>query len=276
MTSAPAATTGHSSLTRDRWIVTIAAVIWIVGTLFGSGVIGGGVSSQGDGLFTDSATLIAPDGPAFSIWSVIYVGLAAYVIWQWLPMAANSRWASATRIPAAVSIALNGVWLLVVQADLVWLSVLVILAIAVSIGLVIRGIGVQPPESLTAHLVVGLVFGLYLGWVCVATCANIASYLVGLGVAPETTSSVWITVAVLAVVVLLVSFLIHVARHASARAGIALAAVWGAAWVSIARFSGELQSETVAYAAAVAAVLIAVAAVAMLVRSARTDQQVSS
>ena len=31
------------------------------------------------------ATLLAPAGPAFSIWSIIYIGLAAYTIWQWFP-----------------------------------------------------------------------------------------------------------------------------------------------------------------------------------------------
>lgn len=275
MTSSPAARTTPSTLTRDRWIVTIAAAVWVLGTLFGTGLIGGGVSSQGDGLFTDSATLIAPDGPAFSIWSVIYAGLTAYVVWQWLPAAAGSGWAAVSRMPAAASIALNGIWLLVVQADLVWLSVVVILAIAASIGLVVRRVGDQPSESLTAHLVVGLTFGLYLGWVCVATCANIASFLVGLGVDVRATSSVWITVAVLAVVVLLVVFLARVARHPWSRAGIALAAVWGAAWVSVARLGGELRSETVGYAAIVAAVLITAAAAVLLARSAHDHRPVS-
>ena len=98
-----------ATLTRDRWWVTVAAVVWIAGSLFGTGLIGGGVEQQGDGLFSDSATLIAPMGPAFSIWSVIYLGLAAYVGWQWLPTTARSRWAARTRLPAGIAIALNGV-----------------------------------------------------------------------------------------------------------------------------------------------------------------------
>lgn len=268
--------TAETTLVRDRWIVTAAAAIWVFGTLIGSGLIGGGVSEQGDGLFTDAATLIAPDGPAFSIWSVIYLGLAAFVIWQWLPAAARSQWALRTRIPAAAAIALNGIWLLVVQADLVWLSVVVILGIAISIGLVLRAVRDLPRESVGVDIVVGVTFGLYLGWVCVAACANIASYLVGLGVPVETTSSVWITVAVLAVVVFLAVFLIHYANHLPIQLAIAAAAAWGASWVAVGRFAGDLRSETVGYAAAGAAVVIVLGAVAIAMRRADTRTAAAS
>lgn len=255
-----------STLTRDRWIVAIAAVVWIVGTLFGTGLIGGGVSSQGGGLFTDEATLIAPDGPAFSIWSVIYVGLAAYVIWQWLPASEDSRWTDVSRIPAAASIALNGVWLLVVQADLVLVSVIVIFAIAITLGWLVYNLSRQPRESVTTDIVIGATFGLYLGWVCIATCANVASYLVGLGVSAETAAAEWITFAVLAVIVALIGFLLHRVKHRSPRLGIAAAAVWGAAWIAVARFTGDTRSDVVAYAAVAAALLIALLAIMMFLR----------
>ena len=78
-------------------------MLWIVGTLIGTGLVGagGGVEEQGDGLFSDTATLIAPDGPAFSIWSVIYLFLAAYVVWQWLPRSDGSPWALRTQLPSS-------------------------------------------------------------------------------------------------------------------------------------------------------------------------------
>ncbi|WP_083653113.1 hypothetical protein [Serinicoccus sp. CNJ-927] len=144
-------------------VVTLAAVLWIGGTLVGTGVVaGGGVESQGGGLFSDSATLIAPQGPAFSIWSVIYLGLAGYVVWQWLPPVADSRWARATRLPAAAAIALNGLWLLVVFAGWVWLSVVVMLGIVVSLGLVLRATSGLPRQGLGADVWVSATFGLYL------------------------------------------------------------------------------------------------------------------
>ena len=52
-------------------IVTLSAVFMIVGTLFGTGVIGTRVEEASGGSLSATATLIAPL-PAFSIWSVIY------------------------------------------------------------------------------------------------------------------------------------------------------------------------------------------------------------
>ncbi|ANS79137.1 hypothetical protein SGUI_1741 [Serinicoccus hydrothermalis] len=239
-------------------LVSVAAVLWVVGTLLGTGAIaGGGVASQGGGLFSDSATLIAPKGPAFSIWSVVYVGLAGYVVWQWLPQVAESRWARATRMPAAAAIALNGLWLLVVFAGWVWLSVVVILSIVLSLGLVLRSTSGLPRQGWGADVWVSATFGLYLGWVCVATCANIASWLVGLGVDSDSTLSTWITVAVLAVVTAIAAWLLSRTDQRPFQLGLAAAVVWGTAWVSAGRLTGEPRSDVVGVAAAIVAVAVA-------------------
>lgn len=259
------------TLRRDQVLVTVAAVVWIGGNLFGSGLVGGddGVSDQGGGLFTDSTTLIAPDGPAFSIWSVIYALLGAYVVWQWV--AADSRWAAVTRLPAAVSIALNGVWLMVVFADGVLVSVLVILGIAASLGVVLARTARLPSEGWAPTLFVSVTYGLYLGWICVATCSNIASWLVGLGVPEDGTGPTVTTVVVLLVVVGLVAFLLGRTRQPVLATALAAAVVWGLSWVSYGRFTGDLVNTPIGYAAALAAVAVAGVWVASLLRQRRTD-----
>lgn len=265
------------TLIRDRVLVTIAAVIWIVGTGLGSGWFGGGgVESQGNGLFSDSTTLIAPMGPAFSIWSVIYVGLLGFVIWQWLPGSAKSEWARVSRLPAAVSIALNGTWLLVVFAGWVGVSVLVILGIAAALGIVLQRTGRLPAEGWAPQVWVALTFGLYLGWICVATCANIALWLVDLGMAEASGLAVGLTIAVLAVVIGLVAFLLSRTRQPLFQAALAAAVVWGLSWASAGRFMGELPNVTIGYAAAVAAVIVAVLGVIFVVRSVRRAGAVPS
>ena len=265
-----------ATLTRDRWWVTVAAVVWIAGSLFGTGLIGGGVEQQGDGLFSDSATLIAPMGPAFSIWSVIYLGLAAYVVWQWLPSTTRSRWADRTRVPAGVAIALNGIWLLVVQADLVWLSVVVIAGIAVSLGVVLRNTADLPREGWGADLSVSATHGLYLGWICVATCANVALFLVDLGVPETGTTSELITAAVIAVVVALAGWLLARTGQRVFAGGLAAAVAWGLAWVAAGRLTGEPESTTVGLAAAVAAVGVAALAVVQIVKKGTDQRQVTA
>lgn len=249
-----------SPVRRDQLVVTAAAVLWIVGTLIGTGLVGaqGGVEEQGDGLFSDAATLIAPDGPAFSIWSVIYLFLAGYVVWQWLPRARDSVWASRTRIPAAASLALNGLWLLVVFAGWVLVSVLVIAGIAVSLGVVLRRTADLPDEGRVPRVLVSVTFGLYLGWICVATCANVALWLVDRGVPAEGPLATAVTVVVLGVVLALVVLLL---RRADRVLGTALVAAvtWGVAWVAVGRLSGEPTSDVVGYAAVAIAVLVVAA-----------------
>lgn len=258
------------TLLRDRVVVTVAAVVWLVGTAIGSGWFGGGgVQSQGEGLFSDTATLIAPAGPAFSIWLVIYLGLLGYTIWQWLPASDDSAWARVTRLPAAASMALNGLWLLVVFADQVLLSVLVMAAIVISLGIILRRTALLAPEGWPATVLVAGTFGLYLGWICVATCANIASWLVGLGVDPATSTSAWITVAVLVAVLAIVAWLLSRTAQPVVRGALAATATWGVAWTAVGRLTGELRSDLVGYAALLTAVLLAGLGVASVVLAAR-------
>lgn len=257
---------------RDRLIVTAAAIIWIVGTLIGTGWLGGGgVEAQGGGLFTDSTTLIAPAGPAFSIWSVIYVGLLGYVIWQWLPGNRDSAWARLTRMPAAWAIALNGVWLLVVFAGWVGMSVVVILGIAAALGVLLWRTADLPAGGWASQVWVAATFGLYLGWICVATCANIASWLVGLGVPAASPVSEAITIGVLAVVIALTVLLLTRTRQRVLQIALAAAVAWGTGWIAAGRFSGDLVSQPVAYAAAITALCVVAAGALVVLRSRAHD-----
>ena len=65
--------------------VTVAEVCCVVGTLVGVGVIGTRVAESSGGALAADATLIAPAGPAFAIWTPIYLGLAGFTVYQWLP-----------------------------------------------------------------------------------------------------------------------------------------------------------------------------------------------
>jgi hypothetical protein len=128
------------------------------------------------------------------------------VVWQWLLSASRSRWAARTRVPAAAAIALNGLWLLAVQADLIWLSVAVMAGIVASLGLVLSRTTDLAREGWAADLPVSATFGLYLGWIAVATCANSRSSS-STSVSRRPHHSEGVTVAVLVVVVGIVAWL---------------------------------------------------------------------
>ncbi len=107
-------------------------------------------------------------------------------------------------------------------------------------------------------------FGLYLGWVSVATIANVAAVLKDAGVGDlalgETT---W------GILVLVIAAGIGVAVAVAGRGRVAVAAAlaWGLSWIATARLQGPLLSGPVAITAILAAVVTVAAAVIMRVRS---------
>ncbi|TDE88864.1 tryptophan-rich sensory protein [Occultella glacieicola] len=241
-----------------RIAVSAAFVVCVIGSMIGVGVFGGTpISEAAGGLLAADGTYIAPGSGAFSIWTVIYVGLGLYTLWQWWD--ADSRGLAWL---AAASMVLNAAWILVVQAGWVLASVLVIAALlGVLSALFVRCHRNRPAGRVEAVLTDG-VFGLYLGWVCVAICANVAAALVGAGFdgfgAPQ-----WWAVGVLAVAALVG---VALARFAAGRLAVAAALIWGLAWIAVARAATEPSSTAVAIAAGVAAAVVAVATVVTRLR----------
>lgn len=245
--------------------VTVAEVLCLVGTLVGVGVIGTSVEQSSGGALSADATLLAPLGPAFSIWSVIYAGLAAYTLWQWLPASTTDPRARRTGWLAAASMVLNAGWLLVTQQGWLWASVVVILALVVVLGVLVQRLAViGAAPSLLQRVLVDGTFGLYLGWVAVATCANITATLVADGV--ETSSLVGKLVAALVIAVVVVVAGVVVARTGP-RWSFTAAAVWGLAWIAVGRLTDEPASTVVGVVAAVAAAAV----VGLTVRAAVRD-----
>jgi hypothetical protein len=210
------------------------------------------VSESAGGALSDQATLLAPDGPAFSIWTPIYVGLAAYTVWQWLPAQGAAHRQRAVGWYAAASMVLNATWLLVVQQGWLWMSVGVIAALAAVLGLLVQRLTDLPAAGVTDRLVTDGTFGLYLGWVCVAVPANVAAAAVDSGVTLGRLTAEVVAVGVLAVVAALSVFL---AFRLGARMAVAVALAWGLAWVAVGRVTGSPESAVVAVAAVTAAAI---------------------
>ena len=90
-------------------LVTASAVVMVIGTLAGFGLLGTRVEESSGGALSSQATLVAPATTAFSIWSLIYLGLLGYLVWQW--RAGASRRAARIAWLAAASMVLNAAWL---------------------------------------------------------------------------------------------------------------------------------------------------------------------
>lgn len=254
-TAAPADAAPTSADRLRQAAVVVAQVACILGTLVGVGVFGTRVEESSGGALAADATLLAPAGPAFSIWSVIYAGLIAFTLWQLLPGRATDERARSLGLLAAASMILNAAWLLVTQQGWLWVSVLVIIALVVVLGVLMRRLhAAAAPSSWWERVIIDGTFGLYLGWVSVAVCANITATLVASGVDPAPPVSEFVAVAVLVVVAALGVFL---ARVLGGRYAVAAAMVWGLAWLAVGRLSDEPASLLVGIAAISAAGIIA-------------------
>jgi len=255
-------------MTRDvvrQVIVMISAVIAVVGSFIGSGAAGGTpIQDAAGGALAADATTIAPAGPAFSIWSVIYVGLIAYAIWQLLPRQRSAPRQRVLGYPIAVTLLLNAAWILSIQFGALALSVpIIVVLLAALIYTFFLTLRTRPTGVVEAVVADGTV-GLYLGWVCVATAANITAFLVDAGFTgwgiPRDAWSVAVVVVAGAVGVLL-------AVRGRGRLAPAASLGWGLAWVAVARLGGEPYSIATGVAAIVAVVVVIVTTVAIRVRN---------
>lgn len=234
--------------------VLLSAVLALVGSFIGSGAAGGTpIQNASGGALAADATPIAPGGPAFAIWTPIYAGLVLYAIWQLLPAQRADARQRRLGYAIAASLVLNAAWILSVQFDLLWLSVpVIVLLLAVLVWSFLIVLDTRPRTLIETVLVDGTV-GLYLGWVCVATAANITAALVaagfrGFGLAADVWAVVVIAVAGLVGVVLAVI--------GQGRITPTLALCWGLAWVAVARLTGDLLSTPTAVTAIVAVVAV--------------------
>ena len=141
-----------------------------------------------------------PAGYVFSIWGLIYVGLILYAIYQALPAQRENPRLRATGYLFALSCLANIAWLFLWHYELflftlVAMGALLLLLIAIYLRL---GIG-RTAVSTGERWLVQLLFSVYLGWISVATIANVTSVLDylnwgGWGLSPE----LWTAIMLLA------------------------------------------------------------------------------
>ncbi len=244
--------------------VSAAEVFCIIGTLVGVGVFGTRVEESSGGALAADATLLAPAGPAFSIWSAVYLGLAGYTIWQWTPSATADPRARATGGLFAVSMVLNALWLLVTQQGWLWVSVAVIVALlATLVVLNLRLRSLPARTTLVQKLVLDVTAGLYLGWVAVATCANVAATLVAEGLDPGPVLAQSVAAVVLVVAGAAGVLLVRELRTSTVlNRAVAAAMVWGLGWIAAGRLVDTPTSVVTAVVALAAAAAIGAAAAA--------------
>lgn len=118
--------------------------------------------------------LFVPATITFGIWGLIYLLLLVYVASPWFARPGTPTSASpGLSWPFVVSCLANAAWIVAWHYRLELLSVLLILVLLTSLIVLYRRIG---PSRAPWHL--GVPISIYLGWVSVATIANITALLV--------------------------------------------------------------------------------------------------
>ncbi len=239
-------------------VVTLCAMACIVGSAAGVGAFGGpSIRDAAGGLFAPDATLLAPSSSAFSIWSVIYAGLMAYTVFQWLPSQRRTERQRRLGWIVAASMLLNVAWILCAQAGLLTLSLVVIMLLFFTLLTAVRTMNDHPAETRLEGALVDTPLGLYLGWVLVAAAANAGAVLTAGGVDLFGWGGRgW---AILGIVAVLMTAAV-ICSTDRGRLAVAAATSWGLLWIAVERLLGQPFAVNVAFVAALAIFLLLITA----------------
>lgn len=163
-----------------KWVVTIVYLSMIAVNAAAVLLPLNGVTTQE---VSDSyPNLFAPSGLTFSIWSVIYLFLAGFVIYQWIKPDSKSVLSSPSNAKTLgnifiVTSILNSVWLIAWQYFYLNISVIIMLFLLLSLIYVNQWLA-KLNLIKKDYLLIKLPFSIYFGWITIATIANITAFFV--------------------------------------------------------------------------------------------------
>ena len=222
------------------------------------------------GAVSDSIpSLFTPAGYVFSIWGIIYLALIGFGIYQALPKQKDNPRLKRIGLWFFISSLFNSAWIFAWHYGQFALSVILMLSLLVSLLMTYLRAGIVNRKSLNdnnnshvarvaEYIFIDLAFGIYLGWISVATIANISSLLVFLGWGGfGLSASVW--TIIMLVVGAILGILMTLLRHEVA---FALVIIW--AFIGI--YVSRADQPTVQITALVTAALVTLVLLASRIR----------
>lgn len=171
-----------------------------------------------------------PAGYVFSIWGLIYLGLIVFAVFQALPSQRENPRLRATGWWISLGGLANIAWIFLWHYEQFPLTLIAMLALLVTLIVTYLRLGIgRTPVASAERWAAHLLFSIYLGWITVATVANVTSLLDylnwdGFGVAPE----IWMGIVLAAV--LAIAALVNFTRRDVAYA---LVILWALAGISL-------------------------------------------
>jgi translocator protein len=144
------------------------------------------------------ANLFVPAGFVFPIvWSLIYLALGLWLVMQWIFKDSEDTMIEKVGLWFMVSCLLNIVWLFAwhwFYMEVATIVIISLMAALIKINLSIRSLEL----SRLQHFIVGLPFGIYQGWISIATIAMIAALFVHYGLSAVMDAELWTIIMSLA------------------------------------------------------------------------------
>ena len=130
------------------------------------------INGKTTGALSDQyANLFVPAGLTFAIWGLIYLLLIVFIVIQFLPQFQSSV---TTNFLFFITCASNISWILAWHYEKMVLSLLIMLSLLVTLTLMNLNLSQEKQQF---HR---LIFGVYLGWILIATVANATAGLVSI------------------------------------------------------------------------------------------------
>ena len=186
-------------MTKDtirQFTIIIATFITIVVNLFSSFITGKSVAAISDKF----PVPVTPAGWAFSVWGIIYTGLIAYTIYQALPAQRSNPRLRRIGYWYLLGCVANIAWLFLWVNEQITLSLVAMVVLLLSlIILYLRADMNRTNIDRAERWCVNIPFGIYMGWITVATIVNVTVVLFnlgwnGLGISPETWTALLLVV----------------------------------------------------------------------------------
>ena len=183
-----------------RQIVNVLAVIVMITINILANALP--INGQNTGEISDRfQVFFVPAGYVFSIWGLIYIGLLAFAVYQALPAQRENPRLRKIGYWFALSCLANSVWIFLWHYNLFPLSLIVMLVLLAALLVIYLRLDIGRTRVTTVERwCVNIPFSVYLGWITVATVANVTDVLYdlgwnGFGIAPETWAVIMLIIA---------------------------------------------------------------------------------
>ena len=181
-------------------VIVATAVTLVINILANALPINNITTAQVSDLF---AVYFVPAGYVFAIWGVIYVGIIAYTIYQ-LKFTKEEEKKSISEISQwfVIGCLANSIWIFLWQYEFITATIFMMILLLISLlGIYLEIKKIKNP-SRKFFWMVKAPFSLYLGWITVATVANVSDVLFDLGFNGGN-YAVWWSIAMMGVAALL-------------------------------------------------------------------------